>query len=395
MDKKIIKKKKILIVGGHLTPALAVASELIETEVLDILWAGTKYSQTTDKSLSAEFETVKSRRIRFIDFKAGKLWRKWTPQTLPIAFTNLINIPLGFIRAVVIISKEKPDLVLSFGGYLALPIVIVARMFGKKIITHEQTVVIGLANKIIALFAHKVCHSWGTTLTSNDSKNVFTGNPVRKEVFASSGSEFKFQNKLPTIFITGGNQGANTINKRISPILSELLKHANVIHQTGKSSLTNDFAKAMSDKNNLEKEKQDRYIVVDRIFGNEIGEAFHRADLVLSRSGANTITELLLLAKPAVLIPIPWSSNNEQQKNAEMLAKIGLAKIIRQYDELPAETILKELLSAIQLLKDGKNFINGSLENTKVLAKTMVKKDAAKIIAKETLKLLGVNSKDR
>ncbi|KXK26405.1 MAG: UDP-N-acetylglucosamine--N-acetylmuramyl-(pentapeptide) pyrophosphoryl-undecaprenol N-acetylglucosamine transferase [candidate division WS6 bacterium OLB20] len=284
--------------------------------------------------------------------------------------------------------RHRPDTLLSFGGYTALPLVVAARLTGIRTATHEQTTVIGLANRIIGKLSHRVYLSWPQSAAFSDpAKTLVTGNPVREEVRSTHTDVFKLQDSAPVIYITGGNQGANTINWRLRDTIAEILAVAQVIHQTGSSELTKDYERALQVREQLPDHLQKRYIIRDRIFGKEIGEAFAKADLVVSRAGANTITELLLLGKPALLIPIPWSSHNEQQKNAELVAETGLATILTQYDAMPPQELRDAILTALGTVEQGKAFNGSSLAEAQTQASALVKADAAAVITADLLLL--------
>lgn len=326
-------KPKVLITGGHLTPALAVAEELVDRIGIEsIVWVGTKYTTTEKTEVSAEYKTINSKNIRFIDLQAGKLFRKWNRFTIKSALYNLYLIPVGFIKSAFIISSEKPDIVFSAGGYLALPICFWAKVNGKDVYTHEQTLTTGLANKFIAKLSKKVFTSWNET--SNDlpkEKVVYTGNPLPKnfkDVFNEPPKKL-FENKLKTIMITGGNQGSHRINLVIKEVLPELLDQYNVIHQCGNTPPDFDF-KTLKPLEQELSNKAGIYQVYDYDSSMNYSRQLKNCDLVISRAGANTITALALYQKMAILIPIPWASKNEQFLNANYYAKTGLAKVIHQ-----------------------------------------------------------------
>jgi UDP-N-acetylglucosamine--N-acetylmuramyl-(pentapeptide) pyrophosphoryl-undecaprenol N-acetylglucosamine transferase len=330
--------------------------ELVNQKYSNLVWVGTKFSQTDSKNTSAEFNSVNSLGIHFIDFKAGKIWRKVTLKTLSKALLNFLLIPIGFIKAIGIITNEKPKLILSFGGFLALPIVIIGKLFGKKVITHEQTLTVGLANKLISKFANKILISFeSSSKYFPKEKTVLTGLPIRNNIFEKGSDKIFFSNNKPIIYITGGNQGSNTINWRLFKILPRLLNNANVIHQVGGSTLTNDIIKAKETKGSLPKELQSNYLYFENTY-DIIGEIFSKSDVILSRSGANTVYEILALGKLAVLIPIPWSSGQEQLLNAQLVAKTGLGFILNQYDEMPPEELFQSLNLALEMLNKKSDF---------------------------------------
>jgi len=387
--RKEIQNKKIAIIGGHLTPALAVLNELKAQGFDDIIWIGTKYAQTRNKNVSLEYQIVQKTNTPFITLKAGKLWRKYTLRTIIPALQNLILIPYGFIKSLRVLTKHKPAIVVSFGGHLALPVVFIAKMIGIKSITHEQTVVLGLTNKLISKFANTVCVSWENSLKFfPKEKSVYTGLPIREELFPKTHKTKYFQNDLPFLLVVGGNQGSNTINWRLLKILPDLLKTTNVVHLTGNSTLTHDYRKAIETKSNLGNELANRYVVKENAYFEEYANYLNSADIVLSRAGANAVSELLLHGKLSVLIPIPWASNNEQLKNAKMLEETGLGLVVEQYDEMPPIEIFNALNNVLNAYKKDKDLKGNSLNVAREKARNHIKLDATKNIVEEIKKLL-------
>ncbi len=382
-------KPKIMIIGGHLTPALAVLEELKARGYDNFVWVGRKYSQEGDKRKSSEYKLIKELGVRFYDLNGGRLQRKWTLKTFVVGVKELGLVPLGLFRASSIIKKENPDLIMSFGGYLAVPVVMWGKLMGKKVITHEQTVVSGLANRMIGKYADKVLISWDESARFfPKNKTVKTGNPIRREIFEVSTNDFNFENELPVTYVTGGSQGSNTINWRLLEILPRLLKSTNIIHQTGSSTVTKDYEKALKTKKRLPGKLKDRYIIKEHIYGKQIGEVFDKSALVVSRAGANTVTELLALAQPAILVPIPWSSQSEQTKNAVMLEKLGIATVLDQITLTP-DILYEAIKSAINNYTVNLAPNGESLDTVKARAQGKVNPDAAKSIVDEIEKLLS------
>ncbi len=378
--------KRILVTGGHMTPALAVIEQLRSKGYADFVWVGHKYNQAGSNKPSPEFQTVTKLNIPFIDLKAGKLSRNW--DDLASAVLNLIKIPWGFVHSLFIILKYQPDLVLSFGGYLALPIAIMGKLLGKKVITHEQTVVSGLTNRIIPKFADKILISWPSSAKFYPAqKTLITGNPLRPEIFQSKSQEFDFANNLPVVYITGGNQGSHKLNQAIFDKLADLLQIANLIHQTGNSSLTQDNQKAASLKSALPAELVSRYYPLDFVFENQIGEVFAKANLVVSRAGANTTSELLALGKLSIFIPIPWVTHNEQQLNAELAAKTGLATIITEA-ELSPTNLFDRIVAGLKLFSSQQGFNQRPFSECQQQARNLIRTDAAELIAQEIIKVI-------
>lgn len=316
-------KKKIVICGGHHNSALVVAEKLIEKGD-KVFWFGHKFSMIGDKNPSAEYLEVTKENIPFIEIKAGKFQPKYR------FLSYFLRIPVGFFQSFFNLLKIKPDLIFSFGGYLALPVVVDGWVLGIPSVTHEQTTVSGLANKIIAKFCKKIFVSFPSSISYfPKNKTILTGLPIKKEIF-KKGKKL-FENSRKTIYVTGGKQGAHVINKAVFEILPQLLQNFNVIHQCGSTSLYKDLGKALQVKEKL-KEKGENYLVKEYFFEEEIGSVFNTADFLVSRAGAHTIYELMALNKPAILVPISWSSRNEQEENAKLLVSLGLAKILSQDD---------------------------------------------------------------
>lgn len=378
--------KKVLFIGGHSTPAFAVLDELMSdvSNNIAIHWAGEKYNQRGNKNLSQEYVTVTGQyNLPFHSMRSGKLQREWTMRTFLTGFWEMFWLQIGFINALFIIMRLRPNVVMSFGGFIAVPLVIWARIFGSKVITHEQTVVVGLANKIIAKFSNRICVSWESSLKYfPKNKTVFTGNPIRSSIFEINSNITSGMSKdKPLVYITGGNQGAHEINKRIFPIVSELLKSVKIVHQTGNSTVTNDYSKAVSLKDALPSDLKKDYLVFEYIDSDGIGEVMNKADLIVSRAGANTISEILVLGKMSVLIPIPWASHNEQNKNADFVARIGLAMKLEQDEGLTPDLLHDAIVFGLDNKAKNSDYRGNKLADTIKGAKEQVNLNAAKQIS--------------
>lgn len=320
----ILYNLRIIITGGHHSCALVVAKDLVK-KGHQIFWLGHKYSMWGDKNVSAEYLEVSKAKIPFFELQAGKFQKT-------LNLFKLVRLPLGFVQALFYLLKIKPELIVSFGGYLAVPVVIVGWILRIPSVTHEQTMVAGLGNKLISLFVKKIFISWPQKKKYYPSKKtVLTGLPLRKEIFIKKTKKYEFKEDLPTVYVTGGKQGSHVINQAVFEVLDKLLEKYNVIHQCGLSSLHNDYQIGKG-KREKGKEKWERYKVVDYIFPEDIGAVFAEADLVVGRAGAHIIYELAALGKPAVLIPLPILYGDEQTGNAKLLEEIGLAKILPQKD---------------------------------------------------------------
>lgn len=325
---------KILIIGGHLAPALCVIQELPKDA--EILYVGRKYTLEGDKAVSLEYKTISSRGIAFTELKTGRLQRSITLHTIP----SLGKIPYGFLQAVKIINKFKPDVIAGFGGYLSLPVIAAGYFLKVPIVIHEQTLDVGLANKYGARFAKKVCISFESSRKYfPKEKVVLTGNPVKKNE-SKIIRRIKLPGGKPVIYITGGSQGSHFINLLVLGSLSGLLGKYILVHQTGGAMKFKDFEKLSLLKGSLNAEKSNNYIISKFFEPMETESIMVQADLVVSRAGMNTVAELAVLKKPSLLIPIPVSSNNEQFKNALFLKKLGLGEVEEQKNLNPESFLI-------------------------------------------------------
>lgn len=342
---------KILVIGGHLTPALAVIEKFSKED--EILYVGRKHAIEGDSGLSLEYKTITEIGIKFTEIKTGRLQRGFTKHTIP----SLLKIPSGFFSSIKIMKNFKPDVVVGFGGYVSFPLVISAFFLKVPIVLHEQTLGIGLANKYLARFADKICISFPSTSGKlPKEKVVLTGNPIRESVIKPK-NKLNFNIKKPLIFVTGGNQGSHFINNLIYESLTELLTKFSIIHQTGDSHEYRDFDKLEILKQGLNLDKKDKYVVSKFFSPNEISGIINESDIVISRAGINTISELIFLKKPAILIPLPNSQKNEQLSNAKFFEELGLGKTFEQsyFKSNNLENVISDMFKNIKNYKINKS----------------------------------------
>lgn len=369
---------KILITGAHFTPAQAVIEEFKKDPQIGLVYLGRKSTREGDKTLSAESQILPSLGVKFIPIVAGRVQRSFTPYTIP----SLFKIPVGFLQSFYILLKEKPDVVLSFGGYVAVPVVFAAWLLSIPVIIHEQTLVSGLANRVSALFADKIAITFKES-QFRGRKVILTGNPLRKELLNDDEKRVGIDIKnisalaqkqgLPLILIVGGNQGSHTINESVKASLNDLMKIGCVVHQTGDSKFQ-DFEGLKELGNDLP--NPERYLAKKWIDGYEMGWLFRRSTMVVCRAGMNTLLEGCYFAKPMLVIPLPVK---EQIINAEYFKKLGNALVLRQ-----GGFNRKSLLQVIREgLKRGEE-----MKRKAQIAKEIVIPDAAKRLALETLTLV-------
>lgn len=356
---------RIIVIGGHLSPALSVLDSLPKD--WEILFVGRKYIFEGEKSLSLEYKTINDLKIPFEEISTGRLQRKFSKNTI----TSLFKLPYGLFKALSILKKFQPNIVLGFGGYLQIPIVFASFFLKIPVVLHEQTLESGLANKICSPVAKKICISWESSVNFfPKKKTIFTGNPVRKEIIDKlQVTSYKLQvtNLKPTIYITGGSSGSHFLNNLIENLIPNILVNFNVIHQTGSSLKYDDFNRLKKLRENLPKDLKENYSMNKFINPSDVGNVLGQAEFVIGRAGINTVTELIFTKKPAILIPLTFSANNEQLKNALFLEKLGLANVILQ-----KEATAQILLSRIQSMHKS---INEYIKNSKNL-KDLIKEDA-------------------
>lgn len=342
---------RIVVTGGHLSPALAVISKL---KGHDILFVGRKYAVEGDKALSFEYQTITSLGIEFKPITTARLQRKLTKYT----FTSLLKFPAGLTQSASILKSFKPDVVLGFGGYISLPIIFAAYLLRIPVVIHEQTMEAGMANKIASRFASKICISWPSSFDYfPKEKTVLTGNPLREEITKVKGKAVK--NKEFTLYVTGGSLGSHFINVLIEKNLKNILAKYFLVHQAGNSKHYDDYDRLSLLKNSLGKELSEKYELVKHFAPNEAAQALNNSDLVISRSGVNTVTELAYLEKPALLIPLPFAQRSEQLKNALFLKDLGLAEVYHQQG-LTAESFKDALERMVENIEKYKRSSEGN-----------------------------------
>lgn len=364
---------KILLTGAHFSPAVAVCEELKKEKGVNLVYVGRNSTFEGQNVRSLESIVFPSLGVRFIALFAGRLDRFISVNSV----ISLLKIPVGFIQAFFIILKEKPDVTLSFGGYIGLPVVICSWFWSIPIIIHEQGLQMGLANKISSYFADKIAISFKETKVISNQKTIVTGNPQRREILnpekLTSDYEKFFsdakRNKKPVIFVTGGNQGSHVINKCIENSLNTLLKNFYLIHQTGQSSF-GDFDRLLK--------LQNKSYQVKKWIDREMGTIIKFSDLVICRAGINTLSELAFLEKPTLVIPIPFQK--EQINNAKFFEKLGTVSVLPQ-SELSGKNLIalskKILIEKLQFEKNCRQ------------TKSIFIKDASKRLALEVLLLAG------
>jgi UDP-N-acetylglucosamine--N-acetylmuramyl-(pentapeptide) pyrophosphoryl-undecaprenol N-acetylglucosamine transferase len=358
--------------GGHVLPALAVVDELHRRGALtDLIWIGSRDG--------VERQAAEDAAIRFVAIPTGKLRRYLSLRNL----SDAARVPLGALAARRALASFRPDVVLSTGGFVSVPAVVAARGLA-PVLTHEQTAILGLANRINARFADvlAVSHVQTESLARRLHRRVVvTGNPIR--VGLTAGDRLRglqclgFEDGIPVVYVTGGARGASPINQRIAALLPSLLDRAQIIHQTGPLTANADANNLARLRETLPDPVRHRYKIVEFI-GGELPDVYAAADLVVGRAGAGTIAELAYVGLPAILVPLPGTRGDEQTRNARVLADAGAAVVIAQPEATP-ERLEREILA---LLDDSER-----REHMANAARTVARPDAAARLAEELLAL--------
>ncbi|MBN2553879.1 MAG: undecaprenyldiphospho-muramoylpentapeptide beta-N-acetylglucosaminyltransferase [Spirochaetales bacterium] len=307
--------KKCIVVagggtGGHVYPVLATLDELSD---LRIVWIGS--------GSVLERRILEGRQLRYYAIPTGKLRRYFSLLNL----IDLFKIAAGFLASAAILLREKPCLVFSKGGYVSVPPVAAARCLRIPSLTHESDLRPGLATRINARFSDSILVSFPTSAGYFDArfrgKVVHTGNPVRRSLFDGDRAEGRrlvgCPREQPVLLVLGGSLGAAAINRLVLQALERLRTACFVVHQLGA-------------EHYRDSRPENGYFPA-AYFDEELPHILAAADLVLCRSGANTLWELAALGKPSVLVPLPrGSSRGDQIENAAFFEQAGAAVVLQQ-----------------------------------------------------------------
>jgi UDP-N-acetylglucosamine--N-acetylmuramyl-(pentapeptide) pyrophosphoryl-undecaprenol N-acetylglucosamine transferase len=313
--------------AGHVTPNIAIV-DILKFNNWDVNYIG-----SID---GVEKHMIESIGIKYYAVRCGKLRRYFSWQN----FLDPFNLLIGVFQAYKLLKKLKTNIIFSKGGFVALPVVIAGYLRNIPVIIHESDMTPGLANKLSFPFATKICVNFSKTklYIKNKDKVVITGTPIRAELFNGSsdkGLKFcGFNHDLPCLIVIGGGQGSESVNKVIRESLSELTKNYQVIHLCGPKKLDNSLK-------NIKNYCQFEYI------SKELPDLFAASSLVVSRSGANSLCEILALKKPHVLIPLSRKvSRGDQIENANYFASKDISVVVDE-DSLHKDVLLKAIDKAI------------------------------------------------
>ena len=325
--------------GGHVLPAVAVVEELRRRGAVgEMLWIGSR--------AGVEREAAEANGIPFAEIETGKLRRYPSIQTV----TDAGRIPVGVVQARRLLRAFRPSVVFSTGGFVSVPTVIAAKGTA-PVLTHEQTAIIGLANRINARFADVFAVSWDQTAKiarAMHRRVIVTGNPVRGSILHGDRTaglrRFGFDDQRPLLYVTGGARGATPINDRVAAMVPSLLEQVQVLHQTGPDSANSDLAAMQAAAAAWPEALRRRYHALPFI-REGMADVYAAADIVLGRAGAGTVAELSVLGLPSILVPLPGAGGDEQTLNARLLGDVGAAVVLPQPDATPER--LQEIITGL------------------------------------------------
>lgn len=326
--------KRILIAaagtGGHVFPALAVAKKLL-AEGWHVDWVGTQEARLEAKVVPAN--DIPLHQIRMTGVRGHGAMR-------------LLKAPWVLWSAIrqcrVLLNELKPDVVLTFGGYVCAPMGVAARLAGVPLLVHEQNAVPGMTTRLLAPIASFTM--LGLPVVKKSLKHAqLVGNPLREDIeqLALQVAD-KAQASTPlSILVVGGSLGARVLNQVLPAATAQLTTAVRLRHQCGDGN-----SQTVQETYRAQQGNQQHQITVDD-FIDDMGSAYAAADLVICRAGALTVSELAALAKPAIFVPLPHAVDDHQTANAQTLVDAGAALLMPQAT-LNAAQLAKSLQSLLQ-----------------------------------------------
>lgn len=348
--------------GGHIYPALAVLEKLKkEDKNLEVLYIGTKNRM--------ESEIIPERGFKYVGIEIYGF-----SKNILRDIKNIFLVTKSYHECLKLLQEFKPDIVLGFGGYVTYPVLKAAKKLGIKTFLHEQNSIVGKTNKFISKDIDLVAVSFLSTLNkfSASKKVIYSGNPCGENALTTKEikkSEIGLDNKKKLVIVVAGSLGSSTMNEKLKEFL-RLSKKSDyqVLYITGKSHYE-EFIKGTRFASNI---KVLPYL--DNLAG-----LMRNCDLIVTRAGASTMSEILALNLPAIFIPSPYVANNHQYYNALEIVKNNAGLMIEETD-LNGEVLFKMVTD---LLSDKKKY-----EIMKMNLKNLGKTDSSDIIVSELKELL-------
>jgi UDP-N-acetylglucosamine:LPS N-acetylglucosamine transferase len=368
--------------GGHVTPIAAVISEIIKEEPKAEIrcWTDFKFYKPAKRILSNSSRKVKTTRI-----VSGKLRRYngfgvttyiKNPSIIILNIRDGFLVAVGFVQCLIKLLLWRPDVIFLKGGYVCLPIGLVARLFNIPFVIHDSDTVPGLTNRILAQYASRIATGMPLENYSYpDNKTFYIGiptsdnlHPISSKEQSSLKTKFGLNPKKPVVLVTGGGLGAMNINEAILKNADELLAMTSIILITGidnYQSVKQQFG-----------HKHDQDLKLYDFVPNGLREFLGVADIVIARAGATSIAELAICQKTVIMIPNAQLPGGHQSKNAEYLTKKRAVLAISD-DEICKSDILTKTIS--KLLKD-KDLADRLAVNLNSLSRPDAARDMAKLV---------------
>jgi UDP-N-acetylglucosamine--N-acetylmuramyl-(pentapeptide) pyrophosphoryl-undecaprenol N-acetylglucosamine transferase len=352
--------------GGHIYPALAVATQLQKEYQADILYLG------SDDGL--ETQVVPAAGLRLAVIRAGKLQRFVSRKT----FSGVARVPVGVAQAIGIVRRFRPDVAFTSGGYVAVPAGLAAYFNAVPLLMHQQDVPPNLSNRLLTPLATRISVAFADSLRYFPrQKTIQLGNPLRQVILdvqqiapQQARVQLGFDAALPLLLVTGGSQGARHLNQATCQALPQLLTFCQVLQISGSKLFDETREQVEHMLIGIEEGMKRRYRLVPYMDA-EMPLALQAATLVVCRSGASTLSELAALGKPSILVPLPPSlGTSPQEINAAMFQR-----------EQAAEVILNAHMKPEILVNRAKSIISSSAslqrmtESVSHLAKTQATRD--------------------
>lgn len=351
--------------GGHIYPAIAIANALKEINpAIEVLFVGAEGKMEMEKVPKAGYQIIG---LPIAGINRSNLFAN-------ISFPKKLLSSLSEARG--IIKDFKPDVAVGVGGYASGPVLLAASMMGIPYLIQEQNSYAGITNKFLSKNADKICVAYPNMEQFFKKEKIkMTGNPVRKDILEVNSKRqkaiehFGLMSGRKTVLVIGGSQGARTINEAIDSGLTNLVGAGyQVVWQTGK--LYIERARKAAEV------FEGQVFVSDFIY--EMDLAYAVADVVVSRAGALSVSELCLAAKPSILVPLPTAAEDHQTMNAMSLVNNDAAILVK--DISAREELVKATIALLQ-----------NNEKQAVLSKNiyqLAKPEAAREIAEEVLRLI-------
>jgi len=328
--------------GGHVYPAYTLAKDYL-SENFNIIWFGTEdgiENQIIDK------EKINIFHIRSKGFRGKRL---------PEKILSLVYLLISFVQVFNLLRKNKPNLIIGFGGYISLPGIITAFLLRIPRVIHEQNAIAGTANRICYYFANTVFETFPGSFKKFNQKIVHSGSLVRSELSDCSKPEDVYTSNsfFLKILVLGGSQGSIYFNSILPFALSHFSRDRfEVRHICGKGKL------ADTDK------KYQQYSIKSTVmeYSDQMRELFDWSTLVICRSGSTTLSELSVIGRASILVPFPHATDDHQYKNAEYLSNNSAAITLRQNDNF-----VEDFVTTVNLLLNNESRLYTLAQNIKTV----------------------------